>query len=62
MACKSALAATANRPQSDIAVVEALRGQAGISVTMTLAGAEKPWSCFADGAGKVQGLQYMGEG
>lgn len=61
-ACRRALAAQANRPTSDIAIAEVLEAEAGIGVTMTMAGADRPWSCMSDAAGNVQGLMYMGEG
>lgn len=61
-ACKQALADTANKSLSDIVVFDVLSAEAGIAVMMTLAGAEKPWSCTSDSAGNVQGLMYTGEG
>ncbi|WP_339718414.1 SH3 domain-containing protein [uncultured Maritimibacter sp.] len=61
-ACRRALATQANRPTSDIAIAEVLEAEAGIGVTMTMAGADRPWSCMSDAAGNVKGLMYMGEG
>lgn len=61
-ACKRALAQKANASVRDIVVFDVLPSEAGIGVMMTLAGAEKPWSCLADSHGNVQGLMYTGEG
>lgn len=61
-ACKEALASIANAALSDIVVFDILESESGIGVMMTLAGAEKPWSCLADQSGNVQGITYTGEG
>ncbi|TMV82945.1 SH3 domain-containing protein [Thioclava sp. BHET1] len=54
--CKAALSARTGAARGDIAVVEAIWGQAGIGVTMTAAGSDRRWSCLSDAAGHVQGL------
>ena len=45
--CKAALAARSGGSLADIAVVDTIWGQAGIGVTMTMAGSDKRWSCLA---------------
>ncbi len=59
-ACKAKLASTANAPLSSITVTEVLTAEAGIGVTMSLAGATAPWSCLSDARGNVQGLTFTG--
>jgi hypothetical protein len=59
-ACMARLASTANAPLSSIRVTEVLTAEAGIGVTMSLAGATAPWSCLSDARGNVQGLTFTG--
>ena len=54
--CKAALAARTGQSAGEVAVVDTLWGEAGVGVTMTVAGSDKRWSCLSSETGQVQGL------
>ncbi|MCX7034004.1 MAG: hypothetical protein NT046_08545 [Arenimonas sp.] len=59
-ACLDAVAAQTNVDRATLTVTEVLWAEAGVGVTITVPGADAPWSCLADEAGKVQGAAYTG--
>lgn len=59
-ACLDAVAAQTNLDRATLTVTEVLWAEAGVGVTITVPGADAPWSCLADEAGNVQGAAYTG--
>lgn len=59
-ACLDAVAAQTNVDRATLTVTEVLWAEAGVGVTITVPGADAPWSCLADESGKVQGAAYTG--
>lgn len=59
-ACLDAVAAQTNVDRATLTVTEVLWAEAGVGVTIAVPGADAPWSCLADEAGKVQGAAYTG--
>lgn len=59
-ACLDAVAAKTNVDRATLTVTEVLWAEAGVGVTITVPGADAPWSCLADEDGKVQGAAYTG--
>jgi hypothetical protein len=59
-ACLDAVAAKTNVDRATLTVTEVLWAEAGVGVTITVPGADAPWSCLADEAGNVQGAAYTG--
>ena len=59
-ACLDAVAAQTNVDRASLTVTEVLWAEAGVGVTITVPGADAPWSCLSDEQGKVQGAAYTG--
>jgi hypothetical protein len=59
-ACLDAVAEKTNVDRATLTVTEVLWAEAGVGVTITVPGADAPWSCLADESGKVQGAAYTG--
>jgi hypothetical protein len=59
-ACLDAVAAKTNVDRATLTVTEVLWAEAGVGVTITVPGADDPWSCLSDEAGNVQGAAYTG--
>jgi hypothetical protein len=60
VACRAAIASEVGVPVSDVAVFDVADSEAGVGVQASVAGADAPWSCLADAAGRVQGITYTG--
>ena len=59
-ACLTAVSKKTNVASSKLSVIEALGGQAGISVSVKVPGADAPWACMTDQKGKVWNVSYTG--
>lgn len=59
-ACLAAVAAKVGVGSSGLSVIEALGGEAGISVTVTVKGADAPWACMTNQEGKPWNVSYTG--
>lgn len=60
VACRAAIARQVGVSTADVAVFDVADSEAGVGVQANVAGAEAPWSCRADRAGRVQGVMYTG--
>ncbi|UNK48546.1 hypothetical protein MNR01_12400 [Lysobacter sp. S4-A87] len=59
-ACLAAVAKKVGVASSKLSVIDALGGEAGISVSVTVPGADAPWACMTDQKGKVWNVSYTG--
>ncbi len=59
-ACLAAVAKETNLDSSTLKVTDVAAAEAGVGVTITVPGAQAPWTCLADDQGHVQGAKYMG--
>lgn len=60
--CAAAIARTASRSPSDVAVFDVAESEAGNTVQATLAGADAPWICRTDRSGRVLQVMYSAAG
>lgn len=60
VACREAIARQVGVSTADVAVFDVVESEAGVAVQAHVAGAEAPWSCRVDRAGRVQGVMYTG--
>lgn len=60
-ACLAAVAKTTNVARSRLKVTDVMTAQAGTGVTVSVPGADAPWSCLVDKRGRVQNAMYTGK-
>lgn len=60
-ACLAAVARSTNVARSKLKVTDVMSAEAGIGVTVSVPGADAPWSCLVDKRGRVQNAMYTGK-
>lgn len=60
-ACLAAVAKKTNLARSKLKVTDVMTAEAGTGVTVSVPGADAPWSCLVDKRGRVQNAMYTGK-
>ncbi|MDM0046815.1 hypothetical protein QTH91_20150 [Variovorax dokdonensis] len=60
-ACLAAVAKSTNVARNNLKVIDVMTAEAGTGVTVSVPGANAPWSCLVDRQGRVERAMYTGK-